>query len=390
MRAAQSTAATVSEWLREGRRVAAGLLVGVDGSAPLDVGASMYVDADGVVEGSITGGCVESAVAQEASALLAGDGEPKLVTYGISDELAGTVGLMCGGTVHVFIHEVTPGTREATIRALDAFVEDRPSAVATLLDGESAGAKMFVDAESSEGSLGGPRLLDVNVEREARGLIAHAQTTVRHFGEDGTTLGTGLRVHVRVNAQPPKMVIIGAIDFSAALAGIARSLGYDVTIADPRRAFLESARFSASAKTVPSWPDKVLSEGPIGERDAVLVFSHDSKLDVPALMAAFKTDAGYIGALGSRKTTEDREARLREAGATDEDLARVFAPAGLDIGAATVEETAIAVLAEITAHRAQRSGVPLRQSSGSIRRERPDSNILAAPMPSSAGSGEAA
>jgi xanthine dehydrogenase accessory factor len=120
----------------------------------------------------------------------------------------------------------------------------------------------------------------------------------------------------------------------------------------------------------------------------VLVFSHDSKLDVPALMAAFKTDAGYIGALGSRKTTEDRDVRLREAGATDADLARVFAPAGLDIGAATVEETAIAVLAEITSHRARRSGVSLRDSSGSIRRDRPDANVLAAPVPSGAGSAE--
>jgi xanthine dehydrogenase accessory factor len=373
VRPAQRSAATAIEWLGEGRRVAAGLLVGVEGSAPLDVGASMYVDAGGQIDGSITGGCVESAVAQEAMSLLEGDGAPHLVTYGISDELAGTVGLMCGGTVHVFVHELAGASQEATIAALEALVEDRPSAVATLLDGPSAGAKLFIDATTRVGSLGGPDLLDVNVEREARGLISHGQTVVREFGEDGTTLGTGVRVHVRVHAQPPRMVIFGAIDFSAALATIARGMGYRVTIADPRRAFLDSARFSAAAETVAAWPDAVLGDVDLGPGDAVLVFTHDSKLDVPALQAAFATDAGYIGALGSRKTTLDREARLREAGATDADLARVFAPAGLDIGAATVEETAIAVLAEITAHRSGRAGAPLREASGPIRRERPGS-----------------
>jgi xanthine dehydrogenase accessory factor len=363
VRPAQRSAAAAIEWLGEGRRVAAGLLVGVEGSAPLDVGASMYVDAGGQIDGSITGGCVESAVAQEAMALLEGDGRPRLVTYGISDELAGTVGLMCGGTVHVFVHELAAASQEATIAALEALVEERPN----------AGAKLFVDATTRVGSLGGPELLDVNVEREARGLVSHGQTVVREFGEDGTTLGTGLRVHVRVHAQPPRMVIFGAIDFSAALATIARGMGYRVTIADPRRAFLDSARFSAAAETVAAWPDAVLADVDLGPGDAVLVFTHDSKLDVPALQAAFATDAGYIGALGSRKTTLDREARLREAGATDADLARVFAPAGLDIGAATVEETAIAVLAEITAHRSGRAGAPLRAASGPIRRERPGS-----------------
>jgi xanthine dehydrogenase accessory factor len=370
MRAAQHTAAIVLEWLREDRRVAAGLLVGVDGSAPLHVGASMYVDADGAVEGSVTGGCVESAVAQEAMALLAGDGRARLITYGISDDLAGTVGLMCGGTVHILIHELTDSSREAALLGLEALVADRPSAVATLLDGEHAGEKVYVDADRRAGSLGGPELLDVNVEREARGLVAHGQTQVRHFGADGTTLGTGLRVQVTAHAEPPVMVVIGAIDFSAALATLARGVGYRVTIADPRRAFLASARFSAQAETIDAWPQDVLGDITLGPRDAVLVFSHDAKLDVPALMAAFATDAGFIGALGSRKTTGDRLERLQEAGATDADLARLHAPAGLDIGAATVEETAIAVLAEIVAARAGRSGIPLRESSGPIRRDR--------------------
>lgn len=385
MRPAQHSAAIVAQWLREERRVASGLLVGIDGSAPLQAGASVYIDADGTIEGSVTGGCVESAVAQEALAMMAGDEPPRVVTYGISDDLAGTVGLMCGGTVHIFIHELTKASREATIQGLEAFVEGNPSAVATLLDGPQAGGKLYVDASTSVGTLGGPELLDANVEREARGLVSHGRTTVRHFGPDGTTLGTGLRVHVAAHAEPPQMLIFGAIDFSAALATIAGGMGYRVTIADPRQAFLASARFSASAETVAAWPQEVIERLAPGPRDAVLVFSHDAKLDVPALMAAFRTEAGYVGALGSRLTTAERERRLRDAGATDSDLVRLYAPAGLDIGAATVEETAIAVLAEITAQRAGRPGVSLRDSSGSIRREQASSSALEAPV--AAGSG---
>jgi xanthine dehydrogenase accessory factor len=372
MRTQQQTAATVIDWLREGRRVAAGLLASVDGSAPLDVGASVYIDEGGSVEGSITGGCVESAVAQEALEIIETGGAPKLSTYGISDELAGTVGLMCGGIVHVFVHELRGDARDVTIAALEAVLEERPAAVATLLDGDQAGGKLYVDAEHHVGSLGGPSLLEKNVEREARGLIQQGRTTIRTFGEDGASLGTGLRVHVTAYAERPRMVIFGAIDFASALAPLAKNVGYRVTIADPRKAFLSSARFTSNSDAIEAWPDEALEGMTLGPRDAVLVFTHDPKLDVPALTAAFATGAGYIGALGSRKTTADREVRLREAGATEADIERVYAPCGLDIGASTVEETAIAVLAEIVASRAGRSGVPLREAEGSIRRDHED------------------
>jgi xanthine dehydrogenase accessory factor len=372
MRTQQQTAATVIGWLREGRRVAAGLLASVDGSAPLDVGASVYIDEGGSVEGSITGGCVESAVAQEALEIIETGGAPKLITYGISDELAGTVGLMCGGIVHVFVHELRGDARDVTIAALEAVLEERPAAVATLLDGDQAGGKLYVDAEHHVGSLGGPSLLEKNVEREARGLIQQGRTTIRTFGEDGASLGTGLRVHVTAYAERPRMVIFGAIDFASALAPLAKNVGYRVTIADPRKAFLSSARFTSNSDAIEAWPDEALEGMTLGPRDAVLVFTHDPKLDVPALTAAFATGAGYIGALGSRKTTADREVRLREAGATEAGIERVYAPCGLDIGASTVEETAIAVLAEIVASRAGRSGVPLREAEGSIRRDHED------------------
>jgi xanthine dehydrogenase accessory factor len=382
-RPVQHTASAVAAWLREGRRVVAGLLVEVEGSSPLDVGASMYVDDRGGIEGSITGGCVEGAVAAAALEMLEGDDPPaQLVTYGISDELAGTVGLMCGGIVHIFIHEIRPEHHEAVLADLEATVGHSPAGLVTLLDGPGAGAKLFVDDERTIGSLGRGELLDKNAAREAQGLLTEGRSSLREFGSDGASLGSGLRVYTATKAEPPRMVVFGAIDFSSALAPLAKGLGYRVTIADPRSAFLQSRRFSAAADTQVGWPDAVLEGVTLGPRDAVLVFTHDPKLDVPAVQAALRTDAGYIGALGSRNTTADRNRRLREVGVTDEDLARIFAPCGLDIGASTVEETAVAVLAEIIAHRAGRHGMPLREAEGPIRHADTDNERKAWPTPS--------
>lgn len=368
----QQVAREALGWIRGGRRVAAAVLIAVEGSAPLDPGATMWVDAGGGIEGSITGGCIESAVVQEALELFASDGPARLLRHGISDELAGSVGLMCGGAVQVLLHELAEADRPAARRALEAILADRPAALATLVDGDGAGRKLFVDAEVAVGTLGRTPLLDHNVAREARGLLAQGRSAVRTFGEDGSSLGDGLRVQVTTHGAPPAMVVVGANDFAAAIAGLARWFGYEVTLVDARPAFLASKRFSAHARTVQAWPDAALAEMELGERDAVVVCTHDPKFDTPALMAAFATGAGYVGALGSRRTTADRTERLREAGARDEDLARVHAPCGLDIGAATIDETALAVLAEIVAERAGRQGGPLRDGAGPIRREHAD------------------
>ena len=219
-------------------------------------------------------------------------------------------------------------------------------------------------------------LLDANVEREARGLVVQGHSTVRTFGEDGATLGTGLRVHVAAFAQPPRMVIFGAIDFSAALAPLARRVGYRVTIADPRRAFLASPRFSAFADTVAAWPDAVLDGVELGPaRRRARLHPRPEARRAGACRRRCRTGAGYVGALGSRNTTEDRNARLREAGVDDEGIARVFAPCGLDIGASTVEETAVAVLARSSptapgAGAARCARPPGRSGGGGRRRRR--------------------
>jgi xanthine dehydrogenase accessory factor len=362
---ARRIAGTASDWLREGRRVVAALLVGIEGSAPLEPGALMLIADDGGIEGSITGGCVEAAVVGEAKEILAG-APARTVTYGISDELAGTVGLTCGGIVHVFVHELSGEEAQVEADARDAVAAGRPVAIATLLDGERAGRKLALIDGEVEGGFGGPELLDRSVSRDADGMLARGRTGVRRYGADGAVLGADLGVHVHAFAPPPKMLVFGAIDFSAALARIASELGYEVTIADPRPPFLETPRFQSTAATLLAWPEEAFERIELGPRDAVLVFTHDPKLDQPALAGALATEAGYVGALGSRKTTADRERRLRESGVGEAALARVHAPCGLDIGAATPEEVAISVLAEIVAVRSGRAGAPLREGSAAI------------------------
>ena len=363
-----ATQDTAIAWLSEERRVVQALLVEVEGSAPLPVGAMMVIDDRGNIEGSITGGCVEGAVVTEAEELLAaGSRAPaKLLRYGISDELAGTVGLMCGGIVHILVYELSGEAAEVERAVLEAHADGRPAAVATLIDGDTAGARLAVIDDALIGSLHHTDLLDRNVAREAQGLLEEGKSTLRRFGADGATLGDDLRVHIRSYALPPQMYIIGAIDFSAALAPFASQIGYQVTICDARDRFARSPRFSSAASVKIGWPQEVMAGVELGTRDAVLVFTHDPKFDEPALVAALKTNAGYIGALGSRQTTSDREERLKRAGVSEADLARIHAPCGLDIGSRTAEETAVSVLAEIIAARAERAGTPLRQTSGPI------------------------
>lgn len=365
MSTALRTVAAGGEWLRQGRRVVSALLVDVEGSAPLQPGATMLIEEGGRIEGSITGGCVEGAVVAEAEAVFAG-GPPKLVRYGISDELAGSVGLTCGGTVEILVHELAGAAGEVERRALEAAERGESVALATLLSGPGAGAKLALLGGEPAGSLGGPQLLDRAVARDAAGMLEQGVTGVRRYGADGATLGAELAVHVRSFAPPPRMLIFGAIDFSAALARLASELGYRVTVCDAREPFVRSPRFESVAEVLVAWPQDAFEGLRLGPRDAVLVFTHDPKFDEPAVRGALASGAGYVGALGSRRTTEERNARLLESGVPASELERLHAPCGLDIGGVTPEEVAVSVLAEIVAARAGRSGLPLRRGSDSI------------------------
>jgi len=353
------------EWLAAGHRVVAATLVERIGSAPLDPGAEMLVGEHGRIEGTVTGGCVEGALAEEAQRVLDG-GPPHLASYGISDEQAVSVGLMCGGSVRVFVHELGPDIAEALAAVRDGLAQGTPVALATLLEGDGAGAKMAVLEDGVVGSLGVAELLDHSVAREARGFLDEGVSRIRRYGSGGEVMGSELAVYIQAFAAPPSMTIFGAIDFSAAVARLAGELGYRVTICDPREPFAASPRFSEAAEVVLDWPDRYMDGRTLGPRDVVLVFTHDPKFDQPALIAALGSRAGYVGALGSRRTHRQRAERLREAGVRDEEIQRIHAPCGLDLGARTPEETAVSIIAEVISVRARRSGESLSETAGPI------------------------
>jgi len=354
-------------WLADGRRVVCALLIDAEGSSPFEPGAFMLIDADGAIEGSITGGCVEADVVVNALEIIAGKEVPRLLRYGVSDELAQTAGLMCGGSVEVLVHELRGGARDACAAAFAAAAAAQPAAIATLVDGPAAGAKLAVVGEQVLGGFGGPELLEHNVARDLRALRERRSSAVRHYGDGGDALGGERTVHLHAFGVPPTLVLIGAIDYSAAVAALASQVGYRVAIVDAREAFARSKRFSRVATVQIGWPAEAIEERALGPRDAVIVFSHDPKFDEPAILAALRSDVGFIGALGSRRTATDRKRRLVEAGADPRALERVHSPCGLDIGAATPEEVAISIVAEVIAARSGRAGEALVSASGSIR-----------------------
>jgi xanthine dehydrogenase accessory factor len=368
MSTAPTSEQIAGEWLRDGRRVVGATLVERIGSAPLDPGAQMLIDDRGTIEGSVTGGCVEGALFEEAQRFFAG-GAAQVVTYGVSDEEAAGVGLMCGGTVRVFVREHGAEALAALEAVAVARAADEPAALATLLDGDRAGATMAIVGDGVVGGLGVSELLDRSAERDARGQLDEGLSRIRRYGAGGEVMGSDLAVYIQAFATQPRMVIFGAIDFSAELAPLASQIGYRVTICDARGPFIQSPRFSRSAEVVVEWPDRYLEGQELGARDVVLVFTHDAKFDEPALLASLATGAGYIGALGSRRTQERRRERLLEAGLDEGDLARIHAPCGLDLGARTPSETVISILAEVIAVRTGRSGESLRETGGPIHPE---------------------
>lgn len=245
---------------------------------------------------------------------------------------------------------------------------EAPVALATVIEGPGVGAKLLVRPEEDPvGSLGDPDL-DRVVARDALGELAAGATGVRHYGPHGEAREEAVAVFIESFAPPPQLLVFGAVDFTGALARIGKVLGYRVTVCDAREVFATEARFPFADEVVVDWPHRLLDRvgDQLGPRDAVCVLTHDPKFDVPAVIAALRTDAGYLGAMGSRRTTEDRNRRLREEGVTEQELERVLAPIGLDLGARTPEETAISILAEVIATRTGRDAPSLRDATGQI------------------------
>ncbi len=250
--------------------------------------------------------------------------------------------------------------------------EQRPVTFATVIDGPGLGAKMLVEVGSDSvvavtGSLGDPDL-DAVVERDLRGELAGGQSGVRHYGRHGEARLEEVTVFVDTFAPPPRMLIFGAVDFTASLVRVAKVLGYRVTVCDAREVFATRRRFPLADEVVVDWPHRLLErEGAgLGVNDAVCVLTHDHKFDVPAIVASLDTDVGYLGAMGSRRTAAERVERLRAAGVDDAGMARLHAPIGLDLGARTPEETAISIMAEIITVRTGRSAASLRGGDGPL------------------------
>jgi len=244
---------------------------------------------------------------------------------------------------------------------------NRAFALVTVVDGPVIGAKMLLTDEERWGSLGAAGI-DARVARDARADLAVGWTGLRYYGRNGEPTETDITLMVDSHRAPPSMLIFGAVDFSVALAEVAKLLGYDVSVCDPRSAFATAKRFPMADRIHNIWPDKVFGQlpEPLGPRDAVCVLTHDSKLDIPAIRHALATDAGYIGVMGSRRTHADRTERLLEAGVSETDLERLMSPIGLDIGARTPAETAISIMAEIIANDTGRSVPRLRDTDGPI------------------------
>ncbi len=312
--------------------------------------------------GSVSGGCVEGAVYEEAQDVLR-TGRARLVTYGISDADAISVGLTCGGTIHIFVEILDA---EILRRIADAVRRDAPIALAIGLDGAIVGhERLVMDDGDMYGSMGNDGL-DHAVSGEARALLAAGDTVIRTFGADGEPVGLDVRVFIRSFAPKPNMYIFGAVDFSRAMVHVGKDLGYRVSVIDARPIFATQQRFPNADEVIVEWPDEFLSRAPIDERTALVILTHDVKFDIPLLQVALRTQAGYIGAMGSRRTHAERVEQLRAAGVTAEELARINAPIGLDIGARTPEETAISIAAEIIAMRSGRKGGSLSKGTDPV------------------------
>jgi xanthine dehydrogenase accessory factor len=360
------------EWWRAGEPVGMATVVATFRSAPRPPGASMLVGPDGSAVGSVSGGCVEGAVYTLAQEVVA-DGRARLHRYGVSDDEAFEVGLTCGGILDVFVERVDPATFPQLEQVAADLAAHRPVAVVTVVehpDPARVGARMLLrPGAPPEGGLGSERV-DAAVADDALGLLGTGHSGVLGYGPDGERRGEGMRAFVWAFAPPPRMIVFGAIDFAAAMARMGKLIGYDVTVCDARPVFATATRFPSADEVVVAWPHRYLQEqadaGRLDERTVLCVLTHDPKFDVPLLEVALRLPVGYVGAMGSRRTHEDRLRRLGEAGVTDEELTRLSSPIGLDLGARTPEETAVSIAAEIIACRWGGGGARLTDVDGRI------------------------
>ncbi len=326
----------IERWRSEGRRVALATVVETWGSAPRGIGGKMAIASDRRIAGSVSGGCVENAVVEGASEVLA-SGKPRLLRFGVADDTAWSVGLACGGSIEVFVE---PLDDEVHGVVREAVLGERTVAVATIVRGseEDVGRKVAVLGDGRSVGVSDPSALDA-----ARAALAEGRS--RRFAEGGR------EIFVDVMLPSPRLVVVGGVHIAIALVTLARTLGFRTILIDPRESFGSPKRFPHADEILCEWPDRALGRVGLNAGTAVAVLTHDPKLDDPAIAAALASRAFYVGALGSSRTREKRRARLLGAGVSEESLDRLHAPIGLDLGGRAPEEIALAIMAEIVAAR---------------------------------------
>jgi len=341
----------VTRWSERGDRIATATVVDFKRSAPRTPGSKMAVNEHGEVSGQVSGGCVEGAVVTIADDVLRG-GEPQLLHFGIADDEAWDVGLPCGGEIDVWVQAYEPGRFAELARGGGRAAE------VTLLEGARPGAKLLVEPDGvRSGSLGAPELDDEAVR--AAGELLWSEASERRGA-----------MFIDVVAPPPRVILFGAVDVAAALSRLARDAGWRAYVVDPRARFATPERFPDAEAVIAAWPQKAFERlGGIDPATSIAVLTHDPKLDDAALEIALRSPARFVGAMGSRRAQEARRERLLALGMGEEEMGRLSAPLGLDLGASSSEETALSILAEVVAARHGREGGRLAQSRGRIHAE---------------------
>jgi len=335
--------ADIDRWRAEGRPVAIATVVETWGSSPRRVGAKMALTEGHRMAGSVSGGCVEGAVIEAGDAVLK-SGRPRLLHFGVADETAWAVGLSCGGSIDVFVEPLEADFYDAL---RDRLAAEAPLAVATVLSGPepAVGRKLIVSEDgSARGSIGSG--LDEAVVAAARAALAQGRSQRSPLPEP-----VRAEAFVEVVRPSPTLVVVGGVHIAVALTTIAKAMGYHTVVVDPRRPFGSGERFPHADRVVNAWPDEGIGEVGLTSDSAVAVLTHDPKVDDPALRAALPSPAFYVGALGSKATQAKRRQRLLDAGLTEEQIGRLRAPIGLDLGGRSPEEIALAVMAQIVAVR---------------------------------------
>jgi xanthine dehydrogenase accessory factor len=338
----------VTSWTERGDAIVLATVIDVKRSAPRAPGAKMAVNERGEIAGGVSGGCVEGAVVEIAEGVIRGE-EPQLVHFGIADSEAWDVGLPCGGEIDVWIQRYEPG------RFIEVTRAGGRAAEVTLLEGAHPGAKLLVEADGAiSGSLGAPEL-DDEAARAAGELI---------WTDSSERRGP---LFIDVSAPAPRLVLFGAVDIAAPLCSLARAAGWRPYVIDPRGRFATQERFPDAVEVIVAWPDQAFARlGGIDPATSIVVLTHDPKLDDAALTIALRSPARFIGAMGSRRAQASRRERLLAAGLEEEELERLSAPVGLDLGAIAREETALSILAEVVASRHGREGGRLAEGRGRI------------------------